>query len=102
VESGFHILHRDVLDGLSHLARLRVAVDFAFLDPPYGQHAAYGQTLEAISRQGVVKPEGLIIAEHGKRFDPGDKPGGLARYRKLVQGDAALSFYRSAGGSGGS
>jgi 16S rRNA (guanine(966)-N(2))-methyltransferase RsmD len=96
VESGFHVLHQDVLGGLNHLAKLRVAVDFAFLDPPYGLHAAYEQTLDAISRRGMVKPEGVIIAEHDKRFDPGDKPGSLARYRKLVQGDAALSFYRRA------
>jgi hypothetical protein len=41
-----------------------------------------------------VKPEGVVIAEHEKRFDPGDNSGRLARYRKLVQGDAALSFYR--------
>jgi hypothetical protein len=35
-----------------------------------------------------------VIAEHEKRFDPGESFGTLLRYRKLVQGDAALSFYR--------
>jgi 16S rRNA (guanine966-N2)-methyltransferase len=35
-----------------------------------------------------------VIAEHEKRFDPGERFGELRRYRLLVQGDAALSFYR--------
>ena len=41
-----------------------------------------------------MKPEGVVIAEHEKRFDPGENIGELVRYRKLVQGDAALSFYQ--------
>jgi len=41
-----------------------------------------------------VHERSLVIAEHEKRFDPGEVFGELRRYRKLVQGDAALSFYR--------
>jgi 16S rRNA (guanine966-N2)-methyltransferase len=99
VNSGFQVLHQDVLRGLSVLHQQGVSVDFAFLDPPYRLSEAYGQTLEAISSLGVVKPEGVVIAEHEKRFDPGDNSGRLARYRKLVQGDAALSFYRQRSGA---
>jgi 16S rRNA (guanine966-N2)-methyltransferase len=94
VDAGFRILHQDVLRGLSSLDQQGVAVDFAFLDPPYRFEGAYAETLEAISSLGVVRKEGVVIAEHEKRFDPGDNRGRLARYRKLVQGDAALSFYR--------
>jgi 16S rRNA (guanine966-N2)-methyltransferase len=94
VDAGFRILHQDVLRGLSSLDEQGVAVDFAFLDPPYRFERAYAETLEAISSLGVVRKEGVVIAEHEKRFDPGDNRGRLARYRKLVQGDAALSFYR--------
>ena len=39
----------------------------------------------------------LVIAEHEKIFDPGDDFGPLRRIRKLVQGNAALSFYRIGG-----
>jgi 16S rRNA (guanine966-N2)-methyltransferase len=35
-----------------------------------------------------------VIAEHEKKFDPGERFGALQRYRLLQQGDAALSFYR--------
>ena len=36
-----------------------------------------------------------MVAEHDKRFDPGDGFPPLLRYRKLEQGDAVLSFYRA-------
>jgi hypothetical protein len=35
-----------------------------------------------------------VVVEHDKRFDPGDGPAPLQRYRELEQGDAVLSFYR--------
>jgi len=41
----------------------------------------------------------VVIAEHEKRFDPGEEFGGLGRFRELVQGSTTLSFYRL-GGSG--
>jgi hypothetical protein len=56
--------------------------------------AAYEATLKALARSAILKPEGVVIAEHEKRFDPGEEFGALRRYRKLEQGDAALSFYR--------
>ena len=57
---------------------------------------AYTQTLAALAMSPLLKPETIVIAEHPKRFDPGEAFAPLHRYRKLVQGDAALSFYRKA------
>jgi len=36
----------------------------------------------------------VVIAEHEKKYDPGEEFGALRRFRHLVQGDTALSFYR--------
>jgi 16S rRNA (guanine966-N2)-methyltransferase len=52
----------------------------------------YVKTLAALAESKLVR--GIVIAEHEKRFDPGEAFGELRRYRMLVQGDAALSFYR--------
>jgi 16S rRNA G966 N2-methylase RsmD len=71
----------------------RVA-DFVFLDPPYSQQDEYAKTLTALAESNLLREQSLVIAEHEKRFDPGEACGELRRYRKLVQGDAALSFYR--------
>jgi hypothetical protein len=41
-----------------------------------------------------LKDTSVVIAEHEKRYDPGEAFSTLHRYRTLTQGDAALSFYR--------
>jgi 16S rRNA (guanine(966)-N(2))-methyltransferase RsmD len=92
VESNFHVLRQDAVRGLASVEKQGVAADFVFLDPPYRLVEIYGKTLEALASSSTVK--GVAVAEHEKRFDLGENAGGLVRYRKLVQGDAALSFYR--------
>jgi 16S rRNA G966 N2-methylase RsmD len=54
----------------------------------------YAKTLAALAESKLLGERSLVIAEHEKRFDPGEVFGELRRYRTLVQGDAALSFYR--------
>jgi len=94
IETGFQILKQDSSRALSGMELGGAAADFVFLDPPYDMKEAYRQTLQALSRSRLLKPESIVIAEHQKMFDPGEAFDSLRRYRKLVQGDAALSFYR--------
>lgn len=94
IETSFQILKQDSSRALKGLELGDAAADFIFLDPPYDMKEAYPQTLQALSKSRMLKPEGVVIAEHQKMFDPGEAFGTLRRYRKLVQGDAALSFYR--------
>jgi 16S rRNA (guanine966-N2)-methyltransferase len=95
VETGSQVLQQDVVCALVGLQKQGVVADFGFLDPPYRLSEAYQHTLEALSQSGLVKAESVVIAEHEKRFDPGEEFGSLRRYRKLEQGEAALSFYRN-------
>jgi len=94
LSSGFHVVHEDAHRALGELQRRAVQADFVFLDPPYRVEEAYRQSQEVLSGSSLLKSQGVVIAEHQKQFDPGEKFGNLTRYRKLVQGDAALSFYR--------
>jgi len=94
IEGGFEVLRLDALRAVKSLDASGVCVDYAFLDPPYRMEKAYGELLETLSKTCLLKPESTVIAEHQKQFDPGEKFSDLTRYRKLVQGDAALSFYR--------
>jgi 16S rRNA (guanine(966)-N(2))-methyltransferase RsmD len=94
VEEGFRIMKEDVSKALRGLAEEEVTADVIFLDPPYRMEEAYGRTLEFLGESQLPKPGGLVIAEHQKKFDPGETFGLLRRYRKLEQGDAALSFYQ--------
>ena len=93
---GFWLLRSNVTAGLRKLKAKATAVNVVFLDPPYAGQALYAETLEALDRWSGVDGATLVIAEHDKRFDPGETVGSLRRQRKLTQGDAALSFYRKA------
>ncbi len=94
VEASFKILKQDSTQALRELAASGARADFVFLDPPYASEEAYSHTLEELSRSPLLKTNTTVIAEHEKRFSPGDAFASLRRYRTLVQGDAALSFYR--------
>ena len=93
VTAGIEIVREQVSQAVPHLARRGLRANFVFLDPPYRLQNEYRETLEALAGSKLAM-EGLIIAEHEKRFDPGDSFGDLQRTRILQQGDAALSFYR--------
>ena len=94
ITDGFELLRTDAVRALKTLDGREISADYVFLDPPYRMEEAYADTLNALSHSRLLKPESLIIAEHHKKFDPGETFGELGRYRKLIQGDAALSFFR--------
>jgi 16S rRNA (guanine966-N2)-methyltransferase len=96
INAGFQILKQDSIRALRALSSNDTVADFVFLDPPYELEEAYRQALEMLSKSGSLKHESVVVGEHHKKFDPGEAFGWLRRYRKLVQGDAALSFYRLA------
>jgi 16S rRNA (guanine966-N2)-methyltransferase len=96
IASGFEIVREEAAGAVHRLAAQEIRADVVFLDPPYRMQDAYATTLEALGRSPLVQRQSRVLAEHEKRFDPGERFGKLARYRKLVQGDAALSLYRIA------
>ncbi len=96
IDSGFEVQEREVAQALPLLDSTGVVCDFCFLDPPYQMRGSYERTLGFLSQSRLLQPSSIVIAEHEKRFDPDERFGALVRYRKLEQGDAALSFYRLA------
>jgi 16S rRNA (guanine966-N2)-methyltransferase len=94
ITTGFDVMETDALKALKKLAATTSAPEFIFLDPPYRNDQAYQAALGALAKSSLLKHATVVIAEHEKRFDPGEDFSPLKRYRKLVQGEAALSFYR--------
>jgi len=90
IREGYKILEMDLIKGLGLCLRDGVHFDIAFLDPPYEREDLHHAALEHFS----CAPAGLLIIEHSKRKDLPDFAGGLQKIRSLVQGDAALAFYR--------
>jgi 16S rRNA (guanine(966)-N(2))-methyltransferase RsmD len=94
MKEGFEVMERDSNQALRMLDSSAVRSDFCFIDPPYADSDAYEETLGFLSQSRLLTPESVVVAEHDKRNDLDNAYGALARFRKLVQGDAALSFYR--------
>ena len=94
IATGVELIQKDVAKALARLEGDAETFDFLFLDPPYRLEDAYHGTLTQIGGWGSLQTTTMVIAEHEKKFDPGEEFGKLERFRKLQQGDAALSFYR--------
>jgi len=94
IGTGFEVVQGDVGKVLRRWQDQSATFDVIFLDPPYRMESEYRDTLEFLGQSTLLKPTTTVIAEHAKQFDPMGEVGALRRYRKLKQGDAALSFYR--------
>jgi 16S rRNA (guanine966-N2)-methyltransferase len=97
IVEGYKILRDDLAGVVWRLQREHFAADVVFLDPPYRLQQAYEITLSALADSSLVWAMSVVIAEHEKKFDPGDAFGSLRRIRKLTQGNTVLSFYRIGG-----
>ncbi len=64
--------------------------DIIFLDPPYGTPEAE-ETLILLAP--FLAEGGIIVYEHGSRYNPPERPGGLICTDRRPYGDSALAFY---------
>ncbi len=94
IVEGFEVQEREAAQALPLLETTGVVCDICFLDPPYSMHGAYERSLGFLSQSRILQPSSIVVAEHDKKFEPGDRFGALLRYRRLDQGDASLSFYK--------
>jgi 16S rRNA (guanine(966)-N(2))-methyltransferase RsmD len=68
--------------------------DIVFVDPPYGA-VELRESIELAAP--LVAGGGTLVAEHAARDAAPESAGTLAKFRDLVSGDSALSFYRRVG-----
>jgi 16S rRNA (guanine966-N2)-methyltransferase len=93
IEEGFNILEMDLIKALDVAS---AQFDIVFIDPPYEREDLYEATLNRFGSSQLLNTDGLLIIEHSKRNQLPDAVGTLRKTRSLVQGDAALAFYRPA------
>ena len=82
------------MDLVRSLDLLDAPLDLAFVDPPYDREDLYDACLKRFGTVPLLAPAGLLIIEHSKRKEMPHSAGNLQKIRSLVQGDAALAFYR--------
>ncbi len=100
IAGGVTINERGVLPLLKLLAEQDRPADILFLDPPYEAAEEYASTLGFLGSPeaavSLIGQHSIVVAEHSKRTSLLPIYGTLHRTRVLEQGDAALSFYRTA------
>jgi len=94
IVAGFSIVRQELPKAFGRLQRDGLVADVVFIDPPYRMKDAYTQTLNSLAESPLIGARSVVIAEHEKKFDPGEEFGRLHRFRTLVQGSTALSLYR--------
>jgi 16S rRNA (guanine(966)-N(2))-methyltransferase RsmD len=76
---------------LKRIAKRRRFWDVIFFDPPYDSD--YEEALKYLSRGAGIKPRGVLVIEHPSEMFFPESIGVMKRWRVILQGDSAISFY---------
>ncbi len=66
--------------------------DLVFADPPWN-HTGYGELLETLSREGLVREGGWIVLESAAKTPPPETGGPWTAFRRKQYGETMLTFY---------
>jgi 16S rRNA (guanine(966)-N(2))-methyltransferase RsmD len=96
VAASAEVWSKDALAAIRDLGTAQRSFDIIFMDPPYGQELI-AATLEAITRAGILAPDGLVAAEGHWRDHPGEIAGLTCR-REARYGETRLWYFQNSGG----
>jgi len=64
--------------------------DIILMDPPYGLEGVE-ETLAGLAP--LLAARGLVVYEHGSRYNPPERPEGLHLTERRIYGDSAIALY---------
>ncbi|MEW6006991.1 MAG: 16S rRNA (guanine(966)-N(2))-methyltransferase RsmD [bacterium] len=76
--------------------RLKDSFDIIFLGPPYNDFLV-NKTIQTIDKKGILKDNGMLIAQHHKKEKIEEKIGSFILERQKSFGETMLSFYVKSG-----
>ena len=79
---------------LRRLLRQNVTLDLIFLDPPYKDQLAYETVLRFLAEHSILHANAIVVVEHSRRYSLPNLTIKLQPYRRIEQGEAALTFFR--------
>ena len=78
---------------LRRLLHQKVTLDLIFLDPPYKDQLAYETVLRFLAEHPILQVDAIVVVEHSRRFFLPNLNNQLQPYRRIEQGEAALTFF---------
>jgi 16S rRNA (guanine(966)-N(2))-methyltransferase RsmD len=88
-----------VMPLLRRLLKQKIHLDLIFLDPPYKEQLAYETVLRFLAEQPILHVNAIVVVEHARRFTLPNLNTHLQPYRRVEQGEAALTFFRCNAGT---
>ena len=85
------ICEMEVIPFLKKMTKRRRFWDVIYFDPPYD--SSYEEALKYFARGATIKPHGVLVIEHHSEMFFPEKIGVLKRWRVIIHGDSAISFY---------
>jgi 16S rRNA (guanine966-N2)-methyltransferase len=85
------VVEMEILPFLKRTSKRRRHWDVVYFDPPYDTN--YDEVLAYFSRGTAVNPGGVLVIEHHAEMFFPEKFGVMKRWRVVVQGETAISFY---------
>ncbi len=85
------VYEMEVVPFLKKAGKRKRQWDVVYFDPPYD--ANYDEVLDYFSRGVAIKQRGVLVIEHHAEMFFPENIGVMRRWRVVVQGDTALSFY---------
>lgn len=85
------IFEMETVPFLKKMSQRRRFWDIVFYDPPYDTD--YDEVLKYFEKGTAIKPRGVLVIEHHSEMFFPEKIGGLKRFKVVVQGETAVSFY---------
>jgi len=83
-----------VIRALKIFSEKEAKFDIIFLGAPYGS-PFLKEAMNFLADGKLLKENGIVIAEHRSKQDPGETFGVLKRYRIAKYGEVTFSFYAS-------
>jgi len=88
------LLGSDVFRGLKELGKKKEVFDIIYMDPPYDDVRRHlEKAARIIKENGLLKPDGILIAEHRAEDTLDQNVINLTLYRSCKYGTTMITFY---------
>ncbi len=85
------IVEMEAVSFLKKMQKRKRFWDVVYFDPPYDTD--YDEVLKYFERGVAIKPGGILVIEHHAEMFFPERIGVMKRWRVIVQGESAMSFY---------